>query len=195
LVTGSLREIVDWFIEENFSYIRVFRCSIPPHALPKFLSDRLVCREVTYQIVTGGIRIELKTTQKKSWPIFPVQIGKFSLSNLGHSKVEATSLEGVKLVYLEHRKHDPYQLVGKHMGHCNMKAYEHEEYPWDDMFKGTKAYKEVLERIQTLSFDLQASFWTFQKHRRSGIPKLLQGEAITLPQEQENTPPGFEHET
>jgi hypothetical protein len=181
LVIGSLRAIVDWFIKENFSYIRVFRCLIPPHALLKFLPDRLVCREVSYQIVMGGIKIELKTSQKKSWPIFPVQIGKFSLLNLGHSKVEATTLEEVKLVDLEYRKHDPYQLVGKHIAHCNMKAYEDEKSPWDNMFKGTKTYKEVLERVQTLPSDLQASFRTFQKHRQSGLPKVLQGEAITLP--------------
>jgi len=91
----------------------------------------------------SGIGIELKTAQNKSWTIFPVQIGKFLLLNLGHSKVEATTLEGVKFVDLEHRKHDPYQLVGKHMAHCNMKAYEHEDSPWD-MLKGTKTYKEVL---------------------------------------------------
>jgi hypothetical protein len=195
LVTGNLRTVVDWFIEENFSYIRVFGCSIPPHALPKFLPDRLVCREVAHQIVTGGIGIELKMAQKKSWPVFPVQIGKFSLLNLGHSKVEAAALEEVKLVDLEHRKHDPYQLVGKHMAHCNMKAYEHEKSPCDDLFKGTRTYEEVLERVQTLSSDLQASFQTFQKHRWSGLPKVLQGEAITLPQRQEDTPPGLRQET
>jgi hypothetical protein len=194
LVIGSLRAVADWFIEENFSYIRVFRCSIPPHALPKFLPDRLVCREVAHQIVIGGIGIELKTAQKKSWPVFPIQIGKFSLLNLGHSKVEATALEEVKLVDLKHRKHDPYQLVGKHMAHCNMKAYEHEKSPCDDMFKGTRTYEEVLERVQILPSDLQASFQTFQKHRQSGLPKVLQGEAITLPQEQEDTPPGFGQE-
>jgi hypothetical protein len=42
--------------------------------------------------------------------------------------------------------------------------------------------------------NLQASFRTFQKHRRSGLPKVLQGDAIILPQEQENIPPGFEQE-
>jgi hypothetical protein len=108
LVIGGLKAIVDWFIEENFSYIRVFRCSIPPHALQKFLPDRLVCREVAHQIVIGGIGIELNMAQKKSWPVFPIQIGKFSFLNLGHSKVEATVLEEVKLVDLEHKKHDPY---------------------------------------------------------------------------------------
>jgi hypothetical protein len=164
-VIGNLKAVVDWFIEENFSYIRVFGCSIPPHALPKFLPDRLVCREVAYQIVTGGIGIELKTTQKKLWPVFPVQIGKFSLLNLGHSKVEAAALEEVKLVDLEHKKHDPYQIVGSHMAHCSMKAYEHEKSPCDDMFKGARTYEEVLDRVHALSPDLQTSFLTFQRHR------------------------------
>jgi hypothetical protein len=76
--------------------------------------------------VKGGIGIELKAAQKKSWPIFPVHIGKFSLLNLGHSKVEAEALEEVKLVNIEYKRHDPYQLVNKHLIHCNMKAYEHD---------------------------------------------------------------------
>jgi hypothetical protein len=42
LIIEILKEVADWFIEENFSYIRVFGCSIPPHVLPKFLPNRLV---------------------------------------------------------------------------------------------------------------------------------------------------------
>ena len=146
-ISENLREIADWFIEESFSYIRVYGCSVPRHALPKFLPNRLVLREVAHQIVKGDIGIELKAAQKKSWPIFPVHIGKFSLQNLGHSKVEAEALEEVKLLNIEYKSNDPYQLVNKHLIHCNMKAYEHEDSPWDDMFKGTKTYKEVLERV------------------------------------------------
>jgi hypothetical protein len=74
-VSKNLREIADWFIEESFSHIRVYGCSIPPHVLPKFLIDRLVLREVPHQIVKGDIRIELKAAQNKSWPIFPMYIG------------------------------------------------------------------------------------------------------------------------
>jgi len=71
-VIGSLEYFFDWFIDENFSYIRVFGWSIPPHALSKFLPDRLVYREVSYKIVIGDIKIELKAAQSKFWPIFPV---------------------------------------------------------------------------------------------------------------------------
>ena len=48
--------------------------------------------------------------------------------------------------------------------------------------------------VKTLPSNLQASFHTFQKHRQSGLPKALQGEAISLHQEQEDTPPGFKQE-
>jgi hypothetical protein len=41
-IMGNLGKIEDWYIEENFSYIRVFGCLVPPHALPKFLPDQLV---------------------------------------------------------------------------------------------------------------------------------------------------------
>ena len=43
-IIENLKIVVDWFIEEHFSYVRVFGCSIPPHALPKILPDRLICR-------------------------------------------------------------------------------------------------------------------------------------------------------
>jgi len=33
-IPGNLVNLVDWFIEEKFSYIRIFGCSFPPHSLP-----------------------------------------------------------------------------------------------------------------------------------------------------------------
>jgi hypothetical protein len=63
-IIGNLKAIADWFIEEIFSYVRIFGCSIPPHTLMKFLPDRLVCREVAYQTITSNIGIELKVAQK-----------------------------------------------------------------------------------------------------------------------------------
>jgi hypothetical protein len=178
-VLENIKVITDWFVEENFSYIRVYGCSIPPHALPKFLRDRLVLREVSYQIVKGGIGIELKVAQNKSWPIFPVYVGKFSLLNLGHSKVEDEALEEIKLVDIENRKHDPYQLVSRHLMHYNFKDYEHEQYFYDDIFKEVKNYEEVLSRVWDLSPHLQTGFISFQSHMRSCFPKNLQGESTT----------------
>jgi hypothetical protein len=140
-----------------------------------------VCREVAYQIITGGIGTELKAVQKKFWLVFPVQIGKCSLLNFGHSKVEDVAPEDIKLVDLELRKHYPYQIVGNHRAHCNMKMYEHEDSPCEYMFKGARTYEDILDRVQALSPDLQTSFLTFQKRRRSVLSKILQGESTTPP--------------
>jgi hypothetical protein len=46
------------------------------------------------------------------------------------------------------------------MAHCNLKTYEHEKSPCDDMFKEARAYEEVLDRVHALSSDLQTSFLT-----------------------------------
>jgi hypothetical protein len=69
-VMTNLNNVADWYLEEQFSYIRVFGCSVPPYALPLFLPDKLVCREIARQTVLGGIRKELKGVQKKVWPSF-----------------------------------------------------------------------------------------------------------------------------
>jgi hypothetical protein len=56
-----------------------------------------------FSMIGFPYNIELKASQKNSSPIFPVHIRKFSLQNLGHSKVEAEALEEVKLVNIEHK--------------------------------------------------------------------------------------------
>jgi hypothetical protein len=165
-ILENLKTVADWFFEEHFSYIRVFGCAVPPHALPKLLPDRLICREVAYQLANGGIGIELKIQQKKMWPQFPVYLGKFSLLNFVHCKAEAELLNEIKLVDIEHRKHDPYQIIKDHVAQCGLKAYEHEESFFDDVFKNAESYNEVLDRVQTLSPDAQVGFASFQRNRR-----------------------------
>jgi hypothetical protein len=140
---GNLGKLADWFIEENFSYIMVFGCSVPPHVLPHFLPDRLVCREVSYQTIMGGINKEMKASQKNVCPTFPIYVGMFSLLHFGHSKVEAEALENVKLVYIEFKRHEPHKIVENHLAQFNMKRYVHENSPYDEIFKGVRSYEEV----------------------------------------------------
>jgi hypothetical protein len=101
----------------------------------------------------------------------------------------------VKLGDIEHRKYDPYQVISKHFIHCNLKAYEYETSIYDDVFKDVKSYEEVLNRVQAMPPDSQTGFASFQIHRRSCLPKSLQGEVSTPPPEQEGPPPGFETNT
>jgi hypothetical protein len=66
-----------------------------------------VFHKVAHQIVLGGISKELKAMQKKVWPAFPLKIGRFTLLDFDHSKVEAATLEDIKLVNIKFKKHDP----------------------------------------------------------------------------------------
>jgi hypothetical protein len=120
-IMGNLGKIADRYIEEKFSYISVFGCSVPPHALSNFLPDRMVFREVAYQIMIGGINKELKAGQKKVWPTFPLQVGMFSLLDFVHSKVEVAALEDVKLVDIEFKRHDPQKIMENQLDQYNLK--------------------------------------------------------------------------
>jgi hypothetical protein len=114
--------------------------------------------------------------KKKVRPYFQLQIGAFSLLDFGHSKVEAVALEEINLVNIEFKKHDLQKFVGNHMANCNLKKYEHEESPQDEVFRGVRSYQEVLGRVRALSPNKMIDFYNFQKHQISSLPKVLQGE-------------------
>jgi hypothetical protein len=184
-IAANLSSVADWYVEAEFSYIRVFGASVPPYALPLFIPDRLVCREIARQTVIGGISKELKGFSKKVWPPFPIHLNTYSLLDFGHAKAEATALEDIKFVHIEFKKHDPHRVVSNHMASCGLKRYEHENSPHDDIFRGARSYAEVLSRIQALSPEEMADFFKFQEHRRSCLPPVLQGKNPTTPDVQQ----------
>jgi hypothetical protein len=150
-IAVNLSSIADWYVEAEFSYLRVFGASVPLNALPLFIPDRLACREIARQTVIGGVSKELKGYSKKVWPPFPIHLSSYSLLDFGHAKAEAAALEDLKLVHVEFKKHDPQRVVSNHLASCGLKRFEHENSPSDDIFRGTRSYAEVLARIQALA--------------------------------------------
>jgi hypothetical protein len=63
-----------------------------------------------------------------------MQVGMFSLLDFGHSKVEAATLEDIKLINIEFKKHDPQKIMGNHMALYKLKRCEHEDSPHDEIF-------------------------------------------------------------
>jgi hypothetical protein len=169
-ITTNLSNVADWYIETEFSYIRVFGTSTPPHALSLFLLDKLICFEIARQAVLGGIRKDLKGLSKKVWPPFPIHIGSYSLLYFGHAKAKAMTLEEMKLVNIEFKKHDPNKVVSNHLANCGLKRYEHEDSPHDEIFRGARSYSEVLSQIQALPPRDMADFIKFKEHRKSCLP-------------------------
>jgi hypothetical protein len=95
-IATNLSSIADWYVEVEFSYLRFFRASIPPHVLPLFILDKLDCREVAWQTVIGDVSKEFKGYSKKVWPYFPIRLNSYSLLDFGHAKAEAAALEDLK---------------------------------------------------------------------------------------------------
>jgi hypothetical protein len=130
-IATSLSNMGDCYLEEEFSYIRVFNTSVPPYSLPLFLPDKLLFREIARQTVLDRIRKELKGVSKKVWPPFPIHIGVYSLLDFVHAKAKAMNLEEMKPVDIEFKKHDPSKVVSNHLESCSLKRYEHEDSPHD----------------------------------------------------------------
>lgn len=76
---STLKEIVDWYVFEKYSYIRVYGYHDSPHTLPTFIPNRFVLKEISYHIVSIGITRVLKDNRKSLWPSFPIQIGPYKL--------------------------------------------------------------------------------------------------------------------
>jgi hypothetical protein len=176
-IVMNLSSIADWYVEDKFSYLRVFGASVPPHVLPLFIPDKMACREVARQTMIGGISKELKGYSKKVWPPFPVHLDSYSLLYFGHAKAKAAALEDLKLVLIEYKKRDLQRVVSNHLASCRLKRFEHENSPSDDIFQGAQYYAEILAWIQTLAPEEKADVLKFQEHRRSCLPAVLRGES------------------
>jgi len=81
----------------------------------------------------------MKVAQRKVWPSFPIQLGMFSLLDFGQSKVEVVSLEDVKLVDIEFKRHDPHNVEENHLPQFNMRRYVHENSLYDEIFMGVRS--------------------------------------------------------
>jgi hypothetical protein len=166
-------------VEAEFSYFIVFGASVPPHALPLFIPDKLACREVAWKMVIGGVSKELKGYSKKVWHSFPIWLNSYSLLDFGHAKAEVAALEDLSLVSIEVKKHDPQRVVSNHLAHCGLKRFEHESSPSDDVFRRARYYEEVIAWIQSIAPEDTASVLKFQEHRRRCLPTVLGGSAAS----------------
>ena len=88
------------------------------------------------------------------------------------------SLDYITLVSIELKKHDPHTVAKNNLAQFNMKKYFHEDSPFDEVFKGVRSYNEVISRFQNLPDKEKSNIINFQKHKRSGFPKILQAKQI-----------------
>lgn len=78
-----------WFNEETFTYIRVFWSIVAQYVLPYYVLDKILAREIAYQIVgQGGLTKSLREQKKAIWLAFLLKCGAFTLHDYGHAVKE-----------------------------------------------------------------------------------------------------------
>jgi hypothetical protein len=82
--------------------------------LPRYVLDNILAHEVAYQMVEEGITTALQTMNKRSWPNFPINLGKFTLTNIPHTRKEVTSLKELILCIGTMKKHKPRNFIYNH---------------------------------------------------------------------------------
>ena len=89
----DLTAVGRWFGEEKFTYIRVFGSQAEPHVLPLYIPDKLLAREISYQIMAESVTQTLKKNKKQGWPSFSLRCGVYTLHDLKHAEKEATKIK------------------------------------------------------------------------------------------------------
>ena len=63
----------DWYVDESFAYFIILGSSVV-NMLSTVVLDRLVLKEVSFQIVTEGVYKRLIGPKRKGWPKFPLYL-------------------------------------------------------------------------------------------------------------------------
>lgn len=71
---STLKEIVDWYVFEKYSYIRVYGCQDSPHTHPTFILNRFLLKEIAYQTVSTSRTKVLKVIGRVSGYHFQLKL-------------------------------------------------------------------------------------------------------------------------
>ena len=139
----DLTAVAIWFGEEKFTYIRVFGSQAKPHVLPLYIPDKLLAREVAYQISAEGVTQTLKRAKKHVWPSFPLRIGMYTLHDIKHAEKEVGKMNFLTLATLPRRQYDPRKIAYNALDEAKLAKVEHKEDKFEDLFVSAESLYQV----------------------------------------------------
>jgi len=144
-----LSNIGDWYIERDFTYIRIYGATKAPHLLPKFVPERLVLREIAYQTILHGFNAYLVKEKLKTFISYSVCIGHYGLNNSVFARMEAHAMLEYGLPEGIFRRHDPHGLVAQHAAQeAILWPYSHDSWEDEEIDKRATSWEEVQVRIR-----------------------------------------------
>lgn len=102
---------------------------------------------MAYQVVGYGITKVLKDSNNKSWPIFPMIFGIFSLANYCHAGKVMLDIQALKLTATSNMIYDPSLVVNNFTPSQGIRQFIHQEDKFDDMFAQASFYVTVQNRV------------------------------------------------
>jgi len=141
----DLLAIGKYFIEEWFTYIRVFCSTADPHVLPLYVFDKLLAREIAYQTIGKGLTKILKDGKKSLWPTLPIKCNTFSLANFVHATKELAQMEALRLHTFPTRQFDQNKVAYNVIVGLKIKAYNHGDNYFEDLLQSAVSFEKALE--------------------------------------------------
>lgn len=138
----DLTSIGNWFGEEKFTYVRVFGNTTDPHVLPLHTVDKLLAREIAYQITEKGMSRNLKESKKQMWPAFPLHCGTYSQHDFKHAEKEEKKIKILKLAVIPKSQYDPNKVAYNFTTQVKLAKFDHEKYDYDDLFASAKSFSQ-----------------------------------------------------
>jgi hypothetical protein len=144
-----IKDIGDWYIGRYFTYIRVYGCASATHLLPRYIPDKLMIREISYQTVDARIMKLLASNSKRYWPKFPIIVGTHTLLNVSCAKKEEKYIKVFILCMGKDGQHDPKGTIQSHLKLVWLVSpNQHQLDPEEEIFRGYLSFEEVLLRIR-----------------------------------------------
>jgi hypothetical protein len=111
----QLDNFQEWYNEKYYNYIRMYGATIYPHLLPKFVPNRLVLREITYQTILHGFNASLIKDKLKNFIHYSLLIRNYSIINSTFSIMESQAILEYRFTKGIFKRHDPKGMIGKHV--------------------------------------------------------------------------------
>lgn len=123
----DLTAMGNWFKEDKFTYIWVFGNATRPHVLPLYIPDKLLARELAYQITTAGTSKTLRTSKKHLWPVFPLGCGVYTILDWRHAEKQAAKISMLNLATIPSRQFDPRKVAYNALEQAKPTKFDHEK--------------------------------------------------------------------
>jgi len=86
-----ISKVGHWYLDENNTYIKVFKATRAPHLLPTHVPDQLVVGEICYQTILQGYNATLVKEKKRAFIPYGFHVGFYMVKENSQAKQEALS--------------------------------------------------------------------------------------------------------